>query len=201
MKEKFALPLVLMVVFALTRWPGLMPQNFSAAYALAFCGGLFFSGAMAWWLPIATLVTTDVLLNVFIYGVAPVNVYGAANWLAYAALVALGRRFSRRASLLKITGGGVLGAIIFYLITNTAAWLQNPEYPKTLAGLIQALTVGTPGWPHTWEFFRNSLMSGGLFSGLFAGAVRLAESAEAEEEAEEEAPEAQGEAEPEDAKA
>lgn len=201
MKEKFALPLVLMVVFALTRWPGMMPQNFSALYALAFCGGIFFSGAMAWWMPLATIALTDIVLNVVVYQVAPVNGYAVVNWLAFAAIVALGRRFSRRASVLKIAAGGVLSAILFYLITNAAAWLQNPEYPKTLAGLIQALTVGTPGWPHTWEFFRNSLMSGGLFSGLFAGAVRMAEAEEAAEEAEEEASEPQGEPEADDSKA
>jgi hypothetical protein len=62
------------------------------------------------------------------------------------------------------------------------------------------LTVGTPGWPHTWEFFRNSLLSGGLFTGLFAGAMKLGATAEAEEE--EEAPEPEGEeAAPEEAKA
>ena len=33
----------MLLVFALSRWPGLMPMNFSAAYALAFCAGLYFS--------------------------------------------------------------------------------------------------------------------------------------------------------------
>ncbi len=190
-----------MVVFALTRWPGLMPENFSAAYALAFCGGVFLRGSMAWWLPLGTLALTDVLLNVFYYHVAPVNGYGLTNWLAFAALIGLGRAFSAKAAWWKLTGGGILGAILFYLITNTASWLQNPEYSKTLAGLIQALTVGTPGWPHTWEFFRNTLMSGGLFAGLFAGAVRLAESESSEEEPADEPAEAPAEGEPEDAKA
>jgi hypothetical protein len=42
-KEKWNLwlPIMLMAVFALTRWPGLMPLNFSAAYALAFAPGSF----------------------------------------------------------------------------------------------------------------------------------------------------------------
>jgi len=39
-KGKIALPLALMIVFALSRVPGMMPQNFSAAYALAFCAGV-----------------------------------------------------------------------------------------------------------------------------------------------------------------
>jgi hypothetical protein len=79
------------------------------------------------------------------------------------------------------------------------SWLTDPHYAKTLAGWIQALTVGTPGWPHTWEFFRNTLMSGGLFTGLFAGAMKLGEAAEEQEE-EEEAPESEPEAETEEAK-
>ncbi len=79
----------------------------------------------------------------------------------------------------------LVGAVIFYLVTNAASWLYLP-YPKTLAGLLQALTGGLPGYPPTWEFFRNTLMSGGLFTGLFAGAMKLNEAAEErEEEAEE----------------
>src|SRR5678816_3746335 len=66
-KGKLVLPIVLMVVFALSRIPGVLPQNFSAAYAIAFCGGLYFAGAMAWWLPMGTLIVTDILLNIFYY--------------------------------------------------------------------------------------------------------------------------------------
>ena len=110
------------------------------------------------------------------------------NYGTYALLIWLGTRFSRKASLLRLVGGGVLGAIVFYLITNTASWLfnpfNNPEYTKTLHGLIRALTQGTAGYPQTWEFFRNTLLSGGLFAGLFAGAMKLSEAAEPETEAE-----------------
>ena len=49
-------------------------------------------------------------------------------------------------------------------------------------------------------FFRNNLMSGGLFTALFAGAMKLSEAAEpAEDEEREEKPEE--EQEPEEAKA
>jgi hypothetical protein len=78
----------------------------------------------------------------------------------------------------------VLGALLFYLITNTVAWLQNPEYSKTLLGWIQALTTGLPGYPPTWTFFRNTLLSGGLFTGLFVGAMKLTEAREPQEETE-----------------
>jgi hypothetical protein len=62
-------------------------------------------------------------------------------------------------------------------------------YAKTLAGWIQAITTGLPGYPPTWEFFRNTLLSGGIFSGLFAGAMKLTEpstSSESSREKEEE---------------
>lgn len=199
MKAKLALPLMLMLVFALSRIPGVLPENFSAAYALAFCGGLYFSGAMAWWLPLGALTLTDVLLNVFYYQEPVFSGHMLVKLLAFVGIVALGRWFKPRMHWLKLLGGGLLGAILFYVVTNTASWLFNPEYLKTLAGWLQALTRGLPGYPPTWEFFRNTLLSGGLFTGLFVGAVKLGEAAEspvekdagvrAEEPEAEEAPE------------
>src|SRR5262249_56978726 len=131
-----------------------------------FCGGLYFAGSMAWWLPLGTLALTDILLNVFYYHQPVFSVYMLVKTLSFVGIVALGRWFSPRMNLLKLLCGGLLGAVLFYLITNTASWLQNPAYAKTLAGWIQALTTGEPGYPPTWTFFRNTLISGGLFTGL-----------------------------------
>ena len=199
MKGKIALPLALMLVFALSRVPGMLPQNFSAAYALAFCGGLYFAGAMAWWLPLGALLATDICFNLFLYHEPVVSWYMLVKTLAFAGIVLLGRLFSPRMNFFKLLGGGLLGAILFYLITNTASWLNDPGYAKTLAGWLQALTTGLPGYPSTLEFFRNTLLSGGLFTGLFVGAMRFNEAAESprekeagvrsEEPDEEEAPE------------
>jgi len=178
------LPYLFMLVAAVSRWPGLFPQNFSAFYALAFCAGAFFPRNMKWWLPLGTLVVTDILLNVFYYHAPVANGYMLVKLLSFAGLVAFGCFFSPRSSWLKLLGGGLLGAILFYLVTNTASWLYNPDYAKTLAGWLQALTSGIPGYPPTWTFFRNTLLSGGLFTGLFAGALKLTEAAEPAEEKE-----------------
>jgi len=176
-----------MVVFALTRWPGLMPPNFSAVYALMFCAGVYFPKRLAWWLPFAMMFITDILLTRFYYHAS----FGweiIGNYVCYAVLVWLGRRFSPKASWLALVGGGLLGAIIFYLVSNTFSWLfnpyHNPEYTRTIAGWIKALTTGISGWPQTWEFFRNTLTSSGLFTGVFAGAMKIMEALEPEEDEE-----------------
>src|SRR5207302_10175738 len=90
----------------------------------------------------------------------------------------------------KLVRGGLLSALIFYVVTNTASWLWDPSYAKNFFGWLQALTIGTPGLPPTIQFLLNSLISGGLFTGLFAGAMKLAAAAEEQTEKEpEEAPE------------
>jgi hypothetical protein len=203
-KGKLILPIVLMVLLAVTRWPGLMPWNFSAVYALMFCAGVYFPKRLVWWLPFATMLITDLLLNGLYYHAPLVGPEMVGNYLAYAALVLLGRMYSAKASWLNLLSGGLLGAIVFYLVTNTVSWLfnpfHNPEYVKTFMGWWIALTKGTGGYPQTWEFFRNTLMSGGLFTGLFAGAIKLMEAAEPAEK-ESEAPEEQPQEKPEEAKA
>jgi len=210
MKGKIALPLALMVVFALSRIPGMLPENFSAAYTLAFCAGVYFSGRTAWWLPLGTLLVTDIGLDLYYLHLGwnvfelPVLKYQLFNYAAYAFLIWFGRRFNPRASFLALLGGGILGAFLFYLITNTASWFfkpcGNPEYTKSFLGWLTALTKGTAGWPQTWEFFRNTLLSGGLFTGLFVGAMKLNEAAESDEE-EEPVEEPAGEESPDEAKA
>ena len=210
-KEKLNrwLPFAFVVLFAFLRVPGVIPEkwvNFSAAYAFVFCAGVFFTGAMAWWFPIATLLVTDIGLNLYyslclgwdVWNLSVVG-YQLVNYVAYAAIIFLGRRFKPRSSFVSLLGGGILGALLFYLITNTASWLfnpfQNPEYTKNFWGWLTALITGTKGWPQTWEFFRNTLLSGGLFTGLFVGAMKL--TAESPQEkvagAREEQPDAEGE--------
>jgi hypothetical protein len=193
-KEKTILPIALMVVFALSRIPGMLPQNFSAAYALAFCAGVYFTGTMAWWLPLATLVVTDIGLDLYYLHLGwkvfdlPTLKYQIFNYTAYVFLIWFGRRFNPRSAFFALLGGGILGAMVFYLITNTASWFFNPfgnvEYTRTFTGWLTALTKGTAGWPSTWEFFLRTLTSGGLFTGLFVGACKLSESAESAKEKE-----------------
>ena len=99
------MPAVLMLVFAATRWPGLMPANFSAAYALAFCAGVYFGKWSAWLLPLTTLLLTDVLLNLH-YGYL-FHWHQIFNYVGYFGLIGMGRILGANASALRLLTGSL----------------------------------------------------------------------------------------------
>ena len=132
------------------------------------------------------MLSTDLGLNLYYQteNVIPtfeagVLKYLALNYAGCAVLIWLGRRFKSSDRLLSWLAGGMVGAILFHFLTNTASWLftpfLNPEYTRSWAGWLTALTRGTAGYPPAWEFFRNTMISGGLFTGLFVGAMKLGE--------------------------
>lgn len=181
--KRFILPILFLAVFAVSRIPGLLPPDFSAVYALALCAGVYFRGALAWWLPLAVMAATDIGLNIFYYHISAVRWDMLLNYGIYASLIALGKWIGKSAPLWKLVVGGVLGALVFYVLTNTLSWLMYPGYAKTIFGWIQALFTGLPGYPPSWEFFRNTLLGGGLFTALFAGAAKVTEESPADKTA------------------
>lgn len=163
--------LIFAAVFRVVRaaaWPEL--PNFSPVMAIALCGAWFLPGALALILPLAALIISDIALSAFL-GAVP----GLADLVRYAcylgaALLGLALRKHHAGPWTLILG--VLGSAVgFYFITNTAAWFGSALYPQTVAGWIQSLTTGLPGYPPTWTFFRNSLVSDLLFTGLMLGAA------------------------------
>ena len=89
-------------------------------------------------------------------------------------------------NLMLLVGGGTLGACVFYVVSNSLAWLGNPAYqPKVWATWVQALTVGQPGaFPPAWVFFRNTLISSALFTLVIVVAVNYARARRSADEAE-----------------
>ena len=181
MPRKIWLPLLLTLIFAVSRWPGMLPQNFSAAHALLFCAAFWLPGWMGWGLPLATIIVTDILLNVFAYDVTVLDPRLVTNWMILALFVVLAKWLARRRSYGRVFLGTLFGALLFYLVSNSVSWMVNPAYAKTIAGWVQALTVGLPGFPPTWVFGLKTLLGTGLFTGLFAGAMKLSEAMDATE--------------------
>ncbi len=98
-----------------------------------------------------------------------------------ALFVVLAKWLAGRRSYGRVFFGTLFGALLFYLVSNSVSWMVNPAYAKTIAGWVQALTVGLPGFPPTWMFGLKTLLGTGLFTGLFAGAMKLSEAMDATE--------------------
>ncbi len=148
-------------------------HNFSPIAAIALCGAVYLPRRVAWALPLAMLFVSDVVLNVFHYHVPLVTVEIVPRYLALALITGLGFSLRGKVRLPGMLGGSLAGSLLFYVITNTGSWLGEPAYAKTFGGWIQALTTGVPGWPSTWWFYRNTLISDLLFTALFAGCMAL----------------------------
>lgn len=158
------------------------PSHFVALTALALCGGVLLPRSLAFILPVLALFSTDLLLNAhynfpfLAWEILPR--YAVLFGTAY-----LGMRLTIGGlQLLPLLGGSLVASTVFYVVTNTAAWIGEPAYAPNLTGWFQALTVGLPGFPPTWTFFRNSVIADLGFTALFYASIRLGQRAQATEE-------------------
>jgi len=160
-------------VLRATKFPEL--PNFSPVMALAFCGGIFLPGALAWVIPMAAVVLADLGLS-WALGYDVSGLWQIVNLACLAAAIGAGRWLAARGSfgLGSFVGLLIATGVGFYLVSNAATWLVSPEYAKTLGGFLQAETVGLPGYLPTWVFLRNSLVSDLLFGGLILAVRALA---------------------------
>src|SRR5687767_1774985 len=135
-----------MVVLGISMWPGMSEPlaralglsnglNFSAGYAIAFCAGVYFPSRLKWILPLSMFAVVNILTNLH-YGVSPFNRYLFLKLAAFALLIWLGTRYSAKNTWFKLFRGGLLSALIFYVVTNTASWLWDPAYAKNLIGWL-----------------------------------------------------------------
>lgn len=147
-------------------------SNFSPLGAVALCGAVFLPKRAALILPAGLLLLSDLILNSY-YGVALVSVEMAVRYAAIAVVIGLGFALRSNPNFPRLIGASLFGSCFFYLVTNTMSWMSQPAYAKNLAGWMQALTVGEPGFAPTYLFFRNSVVSDLLFTVLFVACVSV----------------------------
>lgn len=174
----FALALiVLAAAWRIVTVPYPALANFAPLMALTFCGAVYFQDKRLWLVPFAALTLSDLFLDPY-YS----NTFNE-TWLWPSVLVRLacfalalpvGAWIARHKNWLNLFGGALASSLIFYLATNTDAWIRDPYYAKTAAGWLQAMTLGRPEFPPTIWFFRNTLASDLLFTGIFAAAMEFA---------------------------
>lgn len=168
----FALILLLIATFRLigSAFPETLP-NMQPLAPLFFCGALLAKDWRGWAIPLAAWLLTYP---------APALIEGNADHisagviattaLAFAATFFIGKCLSGEHTSVLLAGS-VAAALAFHVITNGAAWVGSPLYPKSPLGLWQSLWAGPPGSPMpSWVFLRNMTAANLLFTAIFLSA-------------------------------
>lgn len=134
--------------------------NFSPLMALAFAGTIVFPKPLPWWSWALLLLGIDLISeNASWWSQAEGRPEVLLAYACYAAAAFWGSRLRGHAGVIDTLLGVLTCSVVFYLVTNSLSWWISPSYAKNVSGWWQSLTIGTPGMPPTWMFFRNSLAS------------------------------------------
>jgi hypothetical protein len=142
--------------------------NFSPLAAILLCSAAYLPRQFVLLTGLGPLLVTDLILNIH-YHQPLVDSGMVSRYLCFGLLLFMGGLVRRQHShkLLLLFVCTLIGSTLFYLLTNTSTWFSSAVYAKTLPGWWQALTTGEPGYPPTWLFFRNTLLSDLFFTALF----------------------------------
>lgn len=168
--KRFAVIAGIILTGALMRliphWP-----NFTPIAAMALFGGAYMGRKyLAFAVPLIAMFVSDMLLG-FHSGMMAV-------YIAFAVTVSIGLIIRKRLNVGTIIAASLTSSVIFFLITNFAAWLTSPQlYPASFAGLMQAYVAGLAFFndgSYGVSFFFNEVMGGVFYNGLFFGAFYFA---------------------------
>lgn len=136
------------------------PPNFAPITAIALFAGAYLSKKTALVLPIAAMVISDIFIGYYQMSLM------AAIYGSFLFCVFLGFWLKRNKKWHKVGISAILGAVLFFLITNFAVWVFAPWYQKSFEGLIQCYFMALP-------FFRNTLLGNLFYTTLFFGVYEL----------------------------
>ncbi|HEX7862107.1 MAG TPA: DUF6580 family putative transport protein [Verrucomicrobiae bacterium] len=137
------------------------PVNFAPIGAIALFGGANFTNKRAaYFVPLMALLIGDLITGLhvlipFVYGCFALNVL-------------LGFWIKRQQSVPRVAFATLLGAIVFFLVTNLGSWLAYDTFQKTTAGLIACYAAGLP-------YFVNSLLGDFFYCAVLFGGLAFAE--------------------------
>lgn len=153
---------------ALTR---LMPHpwNFTPVTALfIFTGAISGKKFTNFLIPLSAVLLSDFLLNNFIYRTANFTFFYEGAFYIYLAylLIFILNLYLKVDNKKNIIGSSLISSIIFFLITNFAAWSGNPLYTQNVSGLITSYAAGLP-------FFGNAILGDLYYSLILFSAYNM----------------------------
>ena len=140
--------------------------NLTAVGAVCLFGGAYFNRRwLAFFVPLAALAVSDVLLQTFVYPQYGPNYF---KYVCFALTVPLGMLLRGRTTLIPVGSAAIGATVLFFLLSNFEVWVSGHgnRYPLTPAGLLACYVAALP-------FSLNMLYGNLLFSGLLFGAMEF----------------------------
>lgn len=135
------------------------PMNVTPIGALGLFAGAMLPHRMAWLVPVAALLVSDMISGFYALP-AMVLVY-----LGFYCSATIGRVWlARQRSPGRLVGAVLASATVFFVISNLSAWLMY--YPRTLEGFVQCYLSAIP-------FFGRSLLGDALYTTLLFGSYEF----------------------------
>ena len=156
------LPVVIYGLIVLAILTRLLPHpiNITSVGALSLFAGAFLPIRIAWMVPVFTLLISDAVTG-FYSPVVMIFVY-----LGFASGTLIGRfLLMQKRSIPRLGSGAVLGACIFFVLSNFGMWLSG-AYPYTMDGLIVCYVNAIP-------YFRHTLVGDIFYTFLLFGSYEL----------------------------
>ncbi|MGP0064214.1 MAG: DUF6580 family putative transport protein [Isosphaeraceae bacterium] len=164
--------IVLIVVVAAAALARLLPHppNVTPIAAMALFGGACLtSRRMAYLVPMAAMLLSDLVLGFTHYGFSKLLASQPVVYACILATTAIGQLIQDRRSVWQVGTAPFAGSLLFYLVTNFAYWATMNMYPMTWAGLLECYTAAIP-------YFRNSLSGDFAFTAILFGGLAWLES-------------------------
>ena len=146
--------------------------NFSPTLAIFLIAGSYLRGIWSWTAPLCAVFVSDLFLNAA-YGMNWLEPYMMITCLSYLVIFGLGKWMGPTRKLSYLAGGAIGSTLLFHLITCSFSWIANPAYIKSLGGLLQAWTLGEPGFTPAYMFLKNSALSTLFFAFALRWAISL----------------------------
>lgn len=167
---RFIVVLSVIVIAGLLRllphWP-----NFTPIAAMALFAGTYVDRKQfAFAIPIAAMFLSDAIIG--FHASMP------AVYLSFAITVVIGMMIRKNVNAGSVALASVSASVIFFIITNFAAWLASPFYPQNPTGLAECYLAGLAFFRDTtqgFSFFLNDILGSLFFSAVFYGAFYLTE--------------------------
>lgn len=143
------------------------PYNFSPISAIGLFGAAYFSRRwMAFFVPLAALFLTDLVLNNVLYAQYYPNftwftsfwTYGAFSLVILAGFLML----RTKRTPLRVLGTSLSASLIFFLVSNFGVWAVSGMYGKSFFDLLMCYVAGLP-------FLGNTIVGDLFFSAVMFG--------------------------------